>query len=127
MSNDATKSGCKLGVDTRERVVLRSVTVYLLKQNQLHRKASSAGAKVRMTLIEISLHLFKTSILTFRIYLIAIEVYKCMEGLNLPYRNELFKQREMHYPLRNSDILKQSKFNTFTFCCKSFSYYGAKV
>ena len=63
----------------------------------------------------------------FRIYFLAIEVYKCMKGLNPPYLNELFKQREMHYPLRNSDILKQSKFNTFTFGYKSFAYYGAKV
>ena len=38
------------------------------------------------------------SLSMFRIYFLAIEVYKCMRGLNPPYLNELFKQREMHYP-----------------------------
>ena len=39
----------------------------------------------------------------------------------------LFEKKQLKYNLRDSDLITQSKFNTFTYGYKSFSYYGAKI
>ena len=67
------------------------------------------------------------SLSMFRVYFLAIEVYKCCMGLNPPYLNDLFQKQTLRYRLRDTDLIVQAKFKTFTFGYKSFSYYGAKV
>ena len=67
------------------------------------------------------------SLSMFRIYFLAIEVFKCVKQTNPPYLNCLFTKCEVKYNLRDSDLLLQPKFKTFTYGYKSFSYFGAKV
>ena len=49
-----------------------------------------------------------------RIRCLGIEVYKCFNGLNPDYLNNLFKQPCLKYELRDSHRLEQPKFNTIT-------------
>ena len=63
----------------------------------------------------------------YRIRCLAIEVYKCFNGLNPDYLNNLFKQPCLKYELRDSHRLEQPKFNTFTYGLRSFRYYGSKL
>ena len=65
------------------------------------------------------------SLSMFRIYFLAIEVFKCVKQTNPPYLNCLFTKCEVKYNLRDSDLLLQPKFKTFTYGYKSFSYFGA--
>ena len=68
------------------------------------------------------------SLSLYRIYFLAIEVYKCIKGVNLSYINDLFKKKcSIGYNLRDSDLLVQPKFNAYTYGYKSFSYLGAKL
>ena len=67
------------------------------------------------------------SLSMYRIYFLAIEVFKCFKGLNPEYLNELFEKKHISYNLRNSDLIVQQKFDTKTHGYKSFSYFGAKV
>ena len=67
------------------------------------------------------------SLSMFRVYFLAVEVYKCVRGSNPPYLNDLFQKQKLNYRLRDTDLLVQSKFKTYRFGYKSFSYYGAKV
>ena len=63
----------------------------------------------------------------YRIRCLGIEVYKCFNGLNPDYLNNLFKQPCLKYELRDSHRLEQPKFNTFTYGLRSFRYYGSKL
>ena len=63
----------------------------------------------------------------YRIRCLGIEVYKCFNGLNPNYLNNLFKQPSLKYELRDSHRLEQPKFNTFTYGLRSFRYYGSKL
>ena len=63
----------------------------------------------------------------YRLKFLAMEVYKCLNGLNPVYLNDLFKIKAVKYDLRNSSILEQPKFNTVKFGYKSVSYYGSKL
>ena len=67
------------------------------------------------------------SLSVYRIYFLAIAVFKCSKGRNPDYMSGLFEKKQLTYNLRDSDLIIQSKFNTFTYGYKSFSYYGAKI
>ena len=67
------------------------------------------------------------SLSMFRIYFLAIEVFKCSRGQNPEYLSGLFEKKHLGYNLRNSDLIVQPKFETFTYGYKSFSYFGAKI
>ena len=63
----------------------------------------------------------------YRLRFMAIEVYKCFHDLNPAYVNEMFTYRDTTYGLRDTLLLEQPKFDTYTFGYKSFKYYGSKV
>ena len=54
-------------------------------------------------------------------------MYKCVNGFNPAYLNNLFEANITPYDMRNSNRLKQPKFLTIRYDYKSFSYYGAKL
>ena len=58
---------------------------------------------------------------------LAIEMYKCVYGINLPYLNELFISKDTRYNLRDSNRLQQFEFETVRYGFKSFRYYGSKL
>ena len=58
----------------------------------------------------------------YRIRCLGIEVYKCFNGLDPDYLNNLFKKPCLKYELRDSHRLEQPKFNTFTYGLRSFRY-----
>ena len=58
---------------------------------------------------------------------LAIEMYKCVHGLNPPYLNELFVSRITRYNLRDSNRLQQPECQTVRYGFKSFRYYGSKL
>ena len=62
-----------------------------------------------------------------RVRHLAIEVFRCVKGLNPQYLNDLFSERSVEYQLRDSCRLVQPKFNTVTYCYRSFRYFGAKL
>jgi len=64
------------------------------------------------------------SLSALRLRALAIEVYKCVYGLNPQYMNKLFEVSDTHYILRDPSRLKQPKFSTKTFGYRSFRYYG---
>ena len=59
--------------------------------------------------------------------LLAIEVFKCVNGINPVYLNELFITPESKYDLRNKSSLLQPKFNTYKYGYNSFRYLGSKL
>ena len=59
--------------------------------------------------------------------LLAIEVFKCINGINPVYLNELFITPESKYDLRNKSSLLQPKFNTYKYGYNSFRYLGSKL
>ena len=63
----------------------------------------------------------------YRTYFLAIKVYKCAKGKNPVYLSDLFVKKNPGYNLRDSDLIIQPKFKTFTYGYKSFSYFGAKI
>ena len=63
----------------------------------------------------------------YRIRFLGIEMYKCVNGFNPTYLNDLFTAQSNDYNLRDSSRLIQPKFNTFKFGFKSFRYFGAKL
>ena len=67
------------------------------------------------------------SLSALRIRYLAIEMYKCVHGLNPPYLNELFVSKYTHYNLRDSNRLQQPEFQTVRYGFKSFRYYGSKL
>ena len=67
------------------------------------------------------------SLSVYRVRCLAIEVFKCVHGNNPAYLNNLFKQSNLKYNLRDSSRLEQPKFHTFTYGLRSFRYYGSKL
>ena len=67
------------------------------------------------------------SLSVYRVRCLAIEVFKCVHGNNPAYLNNLFKQSNLKYNLRDSSRLEQPKFYTFTYGLRSFRYYGSKL
>ena len=67
------------------------------------------------------------SLSIFRLRFLAIEVYKCVKLENAQYLNELFVKRQHVYGLRDTDLLKQTRFDTYKFGYRFFAYYGSKL
>ena len=63
----------------------------------------------------------------YRLRFLAIEMYKCVKGINPLYLNQLFTHKHSHYELRDSNLLVQSRFNTYKYGYRSFTYYGTKL
>ena len=59
--------------------------------------------------------------------LLAIEIFKCLNGMNPAYLNELLITHESKYELRNRSRLLQPKFNTYRYGYNSFRYLGSKL
>ena len=59
--------------------------------------------------------------------LLAIEIVKCLNGMNPAYLNELLITHESKYELRNRSRLLQPKFNTYRYGYNSFRYLGSKL
>ena len=62
-----------------------------------------------------------------RIKFLAVEVFKCINGINPPYLNQLFSHSSCTYNLRDAHRVVQPKFNTYTYGYRSFTYYGSKL
>ena len=61
------------------------------------------------------------------IRLLAIEMFKCMNGLNPLYIKDMFSGKDSSYNLRDNRRLMQPKSNTKRYGYKSFKYLGSKV
>ena len=59
--------------------------------------------------------------------ILAIEVFKCTNGINPAYLNELLITHESKSDLRNQTRLLQSKFNRHMSGHNSFRYLGSKL
>ena len=59
--------------------------------------------------------------------LLAIEIFKCLNGMNLAYLSELLITHESKYELRNRSRLLQPKFNTYRYGYNSFRYLGFRL
>jgi len=59
-------------------------------------------------------------------YLIT-EVYKCLNGLNPIFLNDLFAKKIINYSLRTTNLLKLSKPRTLTYGRKSIVYRGSRM
>ena len=60
-------------------------------------------------------------------YNLAIEVYKCINGLAPTYLCSLFDLQDHQYNCRGFKTLKQKKFKTIKYGYQSFSYMGSKL
>ena len=69
----------------------------------------------------------QTLCLFHSIVFLGIELYKCVNGFNTTYLNDLFTAQSNDYHLRHSSRRIQPKFHTFKFGYKSFRYFGAKL
>ena len=58
---------------------------------------------------------------------LAIEVYKCVNGLNPKYLNDLFTIKKCKYDLRDDSLIIRNKVSTTNHGLKSFKDYGAKI
>ena len=58
---------------------------------------------------------------------LAIEVFKCVNGLNPEYLNEMIHKKSSPYELRDKSILSRPKVNYTHYGLKTFSSYGAKI
>ena len=58
---------------------------------------------------------------------LAIEVYKCVNGLNPKYLNDLFTTKKYKYDLRDDSLVYRNKVFTTNHGLKSFKDYGAKI
>ena len=58
---------------------------------------------------------------------LAIEVFKCVNGLNPEYLNEMIHKKSSPYELRDNSILSRPKVNYTHYGLKTFSSYGAKI
>ena len=52
------------------------------------------------------------------------EVYKCLNGLNPIFLNDLFTKKIINYQLRTSNLLNLKKLRTLTFGLKSIEVVG---
>ena len=64
---------------------------------------------------------------TLRLKCMCVEMYKCINGLNPEYLNEMFSLKDTGYSLRDKSIVCQEKYNTRTYGYRSFRYYGSKL
>ena len=62
-----------------------------------------------------------------RIRYLAIGMNKCVHGLNPPYLNALFKNKDTRYHFRDGNRLQQPEFQTVRYGFKSFRYHGSKL
>ena len=62
-----------------------------------------------------------------RLRYLAIEVFKCIRGMNPPYLNEMFTIKDQPYNFRDQMMVALPKFKTQTYGYRSFRYYGGKV
>ena len=58
---------------------------------------------------------------------LGIEFYKCVNGLNPKYMNDMFVIRPNADRFRDSSRAMQPKFSSIGFGFKSFKYFGAKL
>ena len=58
---------------------------------------------------------------------LAIEVYKCINGLNPKYLNDLFIVKNCKYNLQDDSVINRNKVQTTNYGLKSFKDYGAKI
>ena len=58
---------------------------------------------------------------------LAIEVYKCINGLNPKYLNDLFIVKKCKYNLQDDSVINRNKVQTTNYGLKSFKDYGAKI
>ena len=56
---------------------------------------------------------------------LAIEIFKCVNGLNPDYLNKKIHKKSSPYELRDTSILSRPKVNYIQYCLKTFSSYGA--
>ena len=63
----------------------------------------------------------------YRLRFLGIEMYKCVNGFNPTYLNDLFTAQSNDYHLCYLSRLIQPKFNTFEFGFNSFRYFGANL
>ena len=52
-------------------------------------------------------------------------MYKCINAINVPYLNDMFKVKENKFGLRHQKNVVQSRFNTIKYGKNSFSYIGS--
>ena len=67
------------------------------------------------------------SLSQYRLKYLAIEVFKCVRGLNPVYLNSMFSKKKTKYEFRDQEILIQPKYDTTTYGFRSFRYYGSKL
>ena len=58
---------------------------------------------------------------------IAIEVYKCINGIAPKYLQDLFIKQNHRYGMRNSSNVMLNRFQTVKYGYSSFKYLGAKI
>ena len=58
---------------------------------------------------------------------LAIEVYKCINGLNPKYLNDIFIVKKCKYNLRDDSVINRNKVQTTNYGLKSSKDYGAKI
>ena len=58
---------------------------------------------------------------------LAIEMFKCIKGINPAYLNAMFTRKECPYALRDSSILVRPKVNLTQYGLKSFKSYGTTI
>ena len=63
----------------------------------------------------------------YRVRFLGIEVYKCVNGLNPKYLNDMLVIRPNADRLRDSSRAIQPRFSSVGFGFKSFKYFGAKL
>ena len=57
----------------------------------------------------------------------AIEMFKCVNGINPKYLNDMFTLPDSNYEFRNEKRVLQPKFQTYRYGYKSFRYFGSKI
>ena len=58
---------------------------------------------------------------------LAIEIYKCLHGLNPAYMRQMVEVKSTNYSLRNANVLVQPQVKTSNYGLRSFRYYGPKI
>ena len=67
------------------------------------------------------------TILISRLKLVAMEMYKCINAINVPYLNDMFKVKDNKFGLRHQKNVVQPRFNTIKYGKHSFSYIGSHI
>ena len=67
------------------------------------------------------------SLKAYRIKCLAVEVFKCVHGVNPTYLKRLFTEPLANYNLRDRRRLNQPRFHTYTYGFRSFRYSGSKL